>query len=57
MRHEEFVDHELHSVQKWVRFISKGSEAHAFEYSEEKGKRVEVAVKSDVCETHIHATT
>ena len=28
MEHEDFGDHELHCVQKWVRFIIEGSESH-----------------------------
>ena len=26
MKHEDFGDHELHCIQKWVRFIREGSE-------------------------------
>ena len=28
MKHEDFGDHKLHCVQKWVRVIIGGSEAH-----------------------------
>ena len=55
MKYENFGDHELHYVHKCVISIIEGSEAHAFEDSEEKQERGEVAVKSDACETPIHA--
>ena len=57
MKHEDFGDHELHSVQEWVRVIRKGSETNEFEESEEKEYWGEVVVKSDARETPIHATT
>ena len=56
IKHEDFGDHEFHSVQKWVRVIREGIDAHALEDSEEKEERGEVAVESDARETPIHAT-
>ena len=56
MKHEDFGDHELHCVHKWVRFIREGSEAHAFEYSKDTEEMGEILVKSDARETPIHAT-
>ena len=41
MKHEEFGYHELHFVQKWVRFIREGGESHTFGDSEEKEERGE----------------
>ena len=57
MKHEDFREHELHWVQKWVRVIREGSEAHALEDSEEKEEMGEVVVKYDALETPIRATT
>ena len=57
MKDEDFEDHELHCVQKWVIFIREGSEAHAFKDREEKEEGGEVAVESDARETPINATT
>ena len=57
MKHEDFGDHKFHSVQKQVRFIREGIDAHALEDSEEKDDRGEVTVKSDACETTIQAMT
>ena len=37
MKHEDFRDHDLHCIQKWVRVIREGIEAHEFLDSEEKG--------------------
>ena len=45
----------MHCVHKWVRVIIEGSETHALKYSEENNERGEFAVKSDACETPIHA--
>ena len=56
MKHEDFGDHELNSVQKWARVIREGSESHAFKDRKDKEERVEVAVKYDARETPIHAT-
>ena len=39
MKHEDFVYHKLHYIQKWVRVIREGIEAHAFEDSEDKEER------------------
>ena len=36
MQHKYFEDHEFHCVQRWVRVNREGSEAHAFEDTEEK---------------------
>ena len=36
MKHKDLGDHELHFVQRWVRFITEVSETHVFEYSKEK---------------------
>ena len=57
IKYEDFGDYEFHSVQKWVRVIREGSEAHSFEDIEDKDERGEVAVKSYTRETPIHATT
>ena len=57
MKHEDFGDHELHSVQNWLRVIREDSEAHAFKDSEQKEERGQVQVESDDHETPIHATT
>ena len=57
MKREDFGDHELHSVQKWVRVIQEVSEAHALEDSEEKEERGEFVFKSNSRETPICATT
>ena len=57
MKHEDFGDHELHCVQKWVQVILEGSDAHKLEDSQDKGERGEVVVEYDACETPIHATT
>ena len=57
MKHEDFVHHELHSAQKWVRVVREGSEVHALKDSEDKEDRGEVAVESDSRDTPIHATT
>ena len=57
MKHDEFRDHEFHCVQKCVRFIRGGSEAHVFRDSEEKKERGDVAVESNAHENPIHATT
>ena len=56
MKHENFRDHDFHSLRKWVRVIREGSEAHTFEDSEDKGERGGGAVKSDAREAPIHAT-
>ena len=39
LKHENFGDHELHCIQKWVRVIREGSEANAFKYIEQKKDR------------------
>ena len=57
MKYEEFGDHELHYIQRWVGFIIEGSETHVFEDSEENEDMGEVPIVSDTLETHIHATT
>ena len=36
MKHEDFGDHELHCVQKWVRVIRESSEANSFNDSKKK---------------------
>ena len=51
-----FGDHELHWVQKWVRFIIEGSETHVLEDSEEKEERGEVEIGYDSRETPIYET-
>ena len=57
MKHEDFGDHKLHYVQRWVRVIREVSEAHVVKDSEEKYEGGEVAVEFDASETPIHATT
>ena len=57
MKNQDFGDHELHCVQKWVIVIMEGSEAHGLEDSEENEERGQVVVKSDARETPIQATT
>ena len=57
IKHEDFRDHKLHCVQKWVIVIIEVSETHQFEDSECKEDRVDAVVKSDAHETPIHATT
>ena len=44
MKHEDFGDHELHCVQRWVRVIVDGIESHVFKDSEEKEEVGGVAV-------------
>ena len=36
VKHKDLVYHELHCVQRWVRFIIEVSETHVFKYIEEK---------------------
>ena len=33
IKHKDFVDHDLHCIQKWVRLIICGIETYAFKYS------------------------
>ena len=44
MKHENFGDHELHCIQKWVRVIREDIETHLFKDSEEKEEGGEVEV-------------
>ena len=57
MQHEDFEDHKLHYVQRWVRVNREGSDAHVFEGSDEKEEGGDVAVESDARETPFHAST
>ena len=57
MKREDFEDHELHCVQRWVRFIIEGSVTRVSKDSEEKDDMGDVAVGSDARKTPIHATT
>ena len=57
MKHEDFGDHELYCVQRWVIFVREVSETHMFEDSEEKEDRGEVAIGYDASDTPIHANT
>ena len=57
IKHEDFEEHKLHSVQKWFRVIRECSETHGFKESKDKEEMGEVIVKNDARETPIHATT
>ena len=57
MKHENFGDHALYYVQRWVRVIREGSETHVFEDIEEKEEGGEVTTRYDIHETPINATT
>ena len=57
VKHEDFGYHELNCVQRWVRFIREGSEAHVFKDSEYKEERGEVAIVYFSLETSSCTTT
>ena len=56
MKYEDFGDHKLHCIQKWVRVTREGNEAHSFQDSEKKEERGEVDIESDACGNPIHTT-
>ena len=39
IKHEDFGDHGLYCVQRWVRFVIEVSEKHVFKDSKEKEER------------------
>ena len=44
MQHEDLEDHDYHCVKRLVRVNTEGSEAHVFEYIEDKEEVGEVTV-------------
>ena len=57
MQYNEFEEHGLHWIQKWVRVNREGPDTHVFEDIEDKEEGGQVMVESDAHETPIDTIT